>query len=95
MTCLQPSLIILIALTGSLSTRIAVIVADLLVLAVTWYKTAGTVRQAHRLGIRAPLWEIMLRDGELSVLNEQLKLRTNGIIWRIVPTERKGTLFFL
>jgi hypothetical protein len=47
----------------SLSTRIAVIIADLIVLAVTWYKAAWTVREARRLGIEAPVGEILLRDG--------------------------------
>lgn len=61
----------------SLSTRIAVIVADLIVLAVTWYKAAGTVIEAYRLGIRVPVSEILLRDGLFSVFNGWSKLRAN------------------
>ena len=47
----------------SLATRISVIVADLVVLAVTWHKAVGTVREAYRLGIRVPISEVLLRDG--------------------------------
>jgi hypothetical protein len=62
----------------SLATRISVVVADIIVLAVTWYKSLGTVRQAYRLGVRVPLWEILLRDGQSFALNGQLQLRPNA-----------------
>ncbi|KAI0684057.1 hypothetical protein BC835DRAFT_1294107, partial [Cytidiella melzeri] len=51
----------------SLSTRGCVILADVIVLVVTWIKTFGTVREASRLKIKVPLSEIMIRDGELVV----------------------------
>jgi hypothetical protein len=78
-----------------LGTRAAAIVADFIVLAVTWYKTIGIVREAHLLGIRMPIGEILFRDGELSSANDQLKLGANDVAFAIVPTERVGSLFFL
>lgn len=47
----------------SLSTRIAVIIADVIVLLVTWYKTGQTYMEARRLKISTPLVALLLRDG--------------------------------
>jgi hypothetical protein len=92
---LSTSLIMLIPLTVSLGTRAAAIIADLIVLVVTWYKTAGIVREAHLLGIRMPIGEIMFRDGEWSSTNDQLKLGANDVIFPTISTKRVGSLFFL
>lgn len=51
--------------TVSLVTRIAVIIGDILVLAVTWVKTAESYKEARRLNLRAPLVTMLFRDGEL------------------------------
>jgi hypothetical protein len=74
---------------------VAAIVADLIVLAIIWYKTAGIVREAHLLGVRMSIAEILFRDGKLSSKNGQLELGANDIIFVILPTERIGSLFFL
>jgi hypothetical protein len=74
---------------------VAAIIADLIVLAVTWYKTVGIVREAHLLGIRMPIGEVLFRDGELSSANNQLKFGANDIIFAIIRVERVGSLFFL
>lgn len=47
----------------SLGTRIAVVVSNVLVLAVTWSKTAELYKEARQLKIKAPLATILLRDG--------------------------------
>ncbi len=47
----------------SLSTRIAVIIADVIVLLVTWYETGQTYMEARRLKISTPLVALLLRDG--------------------------------
>jgi hypothetical protein len=57
-----------------LGTRVAAIIADIIVLAVTWYKTIGIVKEAHLLGIGMPIGEILFRDGQFSSTNDQLKL---------------------
>ncbi|KAI0084474.1 hypothetical protein BDY19DRAFT_909816 [Irpex rosettiformis] len=49
----------------SLTTRIAVILADILVLLVTWFKTAQLYKESRQLGIQAPLATLLLRDGTL------------------------------
>ncbi|KAI0769498.1 hypothetical protein BC629DRAFT_1680760 [Irpex lacteus] len=53
------------AVIVSLTTRIAVIVGDVLVLAVTWMKTARVYREARRLNLKSPLVTMILRDGTL------------------------------
>ncbi len=50
----------------SLTTRIAVIVGDVLVLAVTWMKTAHVYREARRLNLKSPLVTMILRDGKIN-----------------------------
>ena len=47
----------------SLGSRLAVITADVIVLAATWHKTLGTVREAKRLQIQMPLSTVLIRDG--------------------------------
>ena len=47
----------------SLTTRIAVIIGDVLVLLVTWSRTAQLSRESQRLGIKAPLATLLFRDG--------------------------------
>ncbi|KAI0804652.1 hypothetical protein BC629DRAFT_1196527 [Irpex lacteus] len=47
----------------SLATRIAVIAGDVLVLAVTWSKTARLYLEARKLKIRAPLASMLIYDG--------------------------------
>ncbi|KAI0085171.1 hypothetical protein BDY19DRAFT_909283 [Irpex rosettiformis] len=49
----------------ALITRGAVVAADIIVLAVTWKETIGTVREAARLDISVPLSEILIRDALL------------------------------
>lgn len=46
-----------------LGTRLAIIIADVLVLILTWRKTFTTQRDASRVGIRTPLSKLLLRDG--------------------------------
>jgi hypothetical protein len=58
----------------SLCTRITAIFADLIVLGVTWYKAIGTVREAYRVGIKVPISEILLRDGQFSALDSSVNL---------------------
>ena len=48
----------------SLGTRLAVIVGDVLVLLVTWAKTAQSYREARRLKVEAPLVTLLFLDGE-------------------------------
>ncbi len=50
----------------SLATRTAVIVGDVLVLVITWTKTAQAYREARRMKIRAPLTTIVFRDGAIN-----------------------------
>lgn len=56
----------------SLVTRISVIIGDVLVLVVTWKKTAQTYHEAHRLDIRAPLATMLLRDGKIRLSISQV-----------------------
>ncbi len=46
-----------------LVTRIALIIGDALVLAVTWVKTARTLIEGARIGMRTPLSTMLFRDG--------------------------------
>jgi hypothetical protein len=52
---------------------VTAIIADLVVLAVTWYKTMRIVKDAHLLGIKVPIGEMLFRDGELSIADDYLK----------------------
>ncbi len=47
----------------ALISRISVIIGDMLVLVVTWKKTAQSYREARRLKIQAPLATMLIRDG--------------------------------
>jgi hypothetical protein len=65
------------------------------VLAVTWYKTVGIVREAYRLGTRVPIGEIVLRDGKLSVFCELPKDRAHRFASFIIPKIRSRTRHIL
>ena len=65
-------------ITVSLGTRLAVILADVIVLATTWHKTMGTVRQAAHHRIQIPLSVILIRDGTFS----------NDTLTAVWPTSR-------
>ncbi|KAI0086736.1 hypothetical protein BDY19DRAFT_995489 [Irpex rosettiformis] len=47
----------------SLATRFSVIIGDVLVLLVTWSKTAKSYREARQLRVKAPLATLLFRDG--------------------------------
>ncbi|OCH86416.1 hypothetical protein OBBRIDRAFT_797216 [Obba rivulosa] len=47
----------------AITTRVCTIVADLIVLLMTWNKTYTAYRNARRLNINAPLAEMLLKDG--------------------------------
>ncbi|KAI0692769.1 hypothetical protein BC835DRAFT_27212 [Cytidiella melzeri] len=49
----------------SLTTRLAVILADVIVIIATWSKTFQTYRDARRHGFAAPLVTLLLRDGTI------------------------------
>ncbi|OCH84034.1 hypothetical protein OBBRIDRAFT_742282, partial [Obba rivulosa] len=69
-------------------TRAALIVADVLILAITWSKTYAIRKEAARNNVSTPLATMLLRDGECSILNaisKSLKMRFVLI----------GTLYFL
>ncbi|PSR73051.1 hypothetical protein PHLCEN_2v11073 [Hermanssonia centrifuga] len=52
-----------IVFATALGTRLALIVADLLVVVLTWVKTWETRRLASEAGIQVPLITLLLRDG--------------------------------
>ena len=54
-----------------LVTRIPLIVADVLVICLTWIKTWNQVREGRRLGMRIPLSTCILRDGEGNVARSE------------------------
>jgi hypothetical protein len=58
---------------------VAAIIADIIVLAITWYKTVGIVREAHLLGMRMRIGETLFRDGEFSSASDQFKLEANEL----------------
>lgn len=66
-----------LAIIVSLASRVSIIMADSIVLGVTWMRAAGTVREARRLRLQVTLSEVLLRDGErlpyLSILCNGLK----------------------
>ncbi|EMD31613.1 hypothetical protein CERSUDRAFT_100282 [Gelatoporia subvermispora B] len=45
--------------------RLPVIIADIVVLVLTWWKTWATVRMARELDVKTPLMTLLLRDGTL------------------------------
>ncbi|KAI0804508.1 hypothetical protein BC629DRAFT_1590775 [Irpex lacteus] len=47
----------------SLVTRVSVIVGDVLLIAVTWFKTARLYKDARKLNVKAPLATLLFRDG--------------------------------
>ncbi|KAI0769500.1 hypothetical protein BC629DRAFT_1533270 [Irpex lacteus] len=58
----------------SLFTRVSVIIGDVIVLAVTWTKTARAYREARQLHIRSPLATVLFRDGTTHEPNLPLTL---------------------
>lgn len=48
----------------ALATRIALILANMLMLVLTWAKTFRLKREAMRLNMKMPLSTLLLRDGE-------------------------------
>ncbi|KAI0705162.1 hypothetical protein BC835DRAFT_558114 [Cytidiella melzeri] len=54
-----------LAATVSFSTRGSVVLANVIVLVVTWTKAMGTVREASHLNPKAPLSKTLIRDGTL------------------------------
>lgn len=72
----------------SLLTRISVITGDILVLVVTWTKTAQAYREARRLNIRAPLVTVLFRDGTTHEPNFPLTLH-------LLMGNFTGTIYFL
>ncbi|KAI0769555.1 hypothetical protein BC629DRAFT_792037 [Irpex lacteus] len=68
----------------SLFSRISVVIGDVLVLVVTWRKTAQSYSTARRLNIKAPLAAMLLRDGTLYFVI-LLILNVLQIIGRNVP----------
>lgn len=52
----------------SLISRIAVIIGDVLVLVVTWMKTAKLHSEAQQLDMKAPLATLLVRDGTVAQL---------------------------
>lgn len=51
-----------------ISTRVPVIIADIVVLVLTWCKTWATVRMAREHNVKTPLMNLLLRDGASSRL---------------------------
>lgn len=74
--------------TVSLATRISVIIGDVLLLAVTWTKTAQAYQEAHRLNIRAPLATMLFRDGAM-------KLPIILFLFELLIKSFTGTIYFL
>lgn len=74
--------------TVSLATRISVIIGDVLVLAVTWTKTAQAYQEARRLNIRAPLATMLFRDGAV-------KLPIVLFLFQLLMKSFTGTVYFL
>ncbi|KAI0701032.1 hypothetical protein BC835DRAFT_1265519, partial [Cytidiella melzeri] len=54
----------LLTATVLFGARGSLILADVIVLVVTWIKTIWTVREGSRLKIKVPLSEILIRDGK-------------------------------
>ncbi|KAI0685328.1 hypothetical protein BC835DRAFT_1421349 [Cytidiella melzeri] len=77
--------------TVSLSTRGSVVLADVIVLAVTLNNTMGTLRIASRLLIRVPVSEILLRDGALFFL-ALLGTNTVVLLSNVLPTSKVSGL---
>ncbi|EMD31618.1 hypothetical protein CERSUDRAFT_119661 [Gelatoporia subvermispora B] len=49
----------------AISTRVPVIIADIMVLILTWWKTWATVRMVREHNVKTPLMTLLLRDGTL------------------------------
>ncbi|KAI0769533.1 hypothetical protein BC629DRAFT_1442216 [Irpex lacteus] len=76
-----------LSLRLSLGTRVAVVVSNVLVLAVTWFKTAELYKEARQLKIKAPLATLLLRDGAtvnvFTILAVNVPLR---VVEHTIPT---------
>ncbi|KAI0084384.1 hypothetical protein BDY19DRAFT_909860 [Irpex rosettiformis] len=75
----------------SLSARISAILGDILVLLVTWSKTAKLHREARQLNIKAPLATLLFCDGEVSHLGNcdylyfmRAKITTSGTSYFVI-----------
>lgn len=53
--------------SGALATRVALVVADLVVVVVTWAKQYRQAREVSALGMHVGPSTILLRDGKLSL----------------------------
>ncbi|KAJ3541313.1 hypothetical protein NM688_g6102 [Phlebia brevispora] len=71
-----------------LGTRLAVIVADIVVVAVTWLKTYQQVRQAYSIGLRG-VSSTLLKDGSIYFI-ALLVLNVVQLIIEILPTSVVG-----
>lgn len=58
----------------SLVSRISVITGDVLVLAVTWTKTARLYREGRRIKMSTPLATLLIRDGAVAYLVSALTI---------------------
>ncbi|KAI0084405.1 hypothetical protein BDY19DRAFT_909879 [Irpex rosettiformis] len=68
------------------------ILADLIVLVVTWMKTAGTVRKASYLNIKVPLSELLIRDGTLYFLLNSIVISRFMLSLRQTSEQHTGAL---
>lgn len=50
---------------AAIASEACVILMDILVLGITWYRTAGIIMLARKVQIDTSLAQLMLRDGEL------------------------------
>ncbi|KAI0818721.1 hypothetical protein BC629DRAFT_1463743 [Irpex lacteus] len=69
----------------TLTTRIAVILGDVLVLAVTWMKTAYVYKEALQLNLWAPYATILFRDGTIYFIG-LLTLNVLDVLEFSIPT---------
>jgi hypothetical protein len=74
----------------SLVTRSGVIVADIVVLAVTLKKALNTYREARRHNLQVPLAEILVRDGQFISISMTQYLRSDFAYYF-----NAGILFFM
>lgn len=79
----------LIAATVALCTRSVVIIADIIVILVTWLKTGRAYREARRQKVNAPLSRLLLRDGQ-----SRYQGSIQSSIWALVY-DVVGTIYFL
>ncbi|THH01053.1 hypothetical protein EW026_g1585 [Hermanssonia centrifuga] len=68
-------------------TRIAVIVAEILLLAVTWHKTFWSWVLAARLGVHTPLTTLFLRDGTVYFVAQVLAISIIQMLRNILSSD--------